>query len=156
MWKTVKAKKNKKSFPEGSKAFALLATRCEGNTSLMLCLSFFLLVSAGVADQDFSSDSAKGYLANVHTVLWNHETETWCSPAEGCRLVWEELKARPALVTLHVFPFIRQNSQSAECFTANHFRLRKKTKLMNLGKENSVLEIPPIHEESSASACQIE
>lgn len=76
MWKTVKAKKNKKSFPEGSKAFALLATRCEGNTSLMLCLSFFLLVSAGVADQDFSSDSAKGYLANVHTVLWNHETET--------------------------------------------------------------------------------
>lgn len=63
------------------------------------------------------------------------------SPIEGGRLVQEKLKARSSLIALHAFPCIKDNFQKAECFTANYFIWRKKTKLMNLGKENSLLAI---------------
>jgi len=131
--------KKKNPFQKVQKPLDCLAQGVSENTILMLCLRFFLWWSAGGADLDPSSDNARGYLANACAVLWKHKMEISCSPAEGCKFVWEKLKARCALVTLHVFPLVKQNCQSAKCFTANSFLQRKKAELMNLGKENSVL-----------------
>lgn len=131
-------KKPHKPFQQVQKPLECLSQSVGENTILMLCLNCFLLVISWCCWLDPSSDNTKGYLANARAELWKHEMEVWCSAAEGCRLAWEKLKARSALITWHVLPLIKQNCQSAECFMANHFSQRKKVKLMNLGKENSV------------------
>lgn len=129
-----------KSFPEGPNAFALLVTRHEGKHYPNSVLELpFLLVVSWCWWPGPSLRHKKGYWKMFIQIFGktNWRCGSVSLKAAGfsgkcCRQVWP-----PAHDIF--FPLIKQNYQSKKGFPANHFPQKKKVKLMNLGKENSVL-----------------